>query len=60
MNPNLIFQLLELAISLAQTQLDRGDTGGALLDIVQKSVQAYEDYTGQSLDVNLIRPESSL
>ena len=60
MNPNLIFQLLELAISLAQTQLDSGDTGRALLDIVQKSVQAYEDHTGESLDVNLIRPESSL
>jgi hypothetical protein len=60
MNPNLISQLVELAISLAQTQLDSGDTEPTLLDIVHKSVQAYKDHTGESLKVNLIRKEKPL
>jgi hypothetical protein len=31
-----------------------------LLEIIQKGVQAYEDYTGKELDPRLIRPEDEL
>jgi len=57
MNPNLIAQLVQLAIYLAKTQLGGADIKHALLDIAQTSVQAYEDHTGQPLDLNLIRSE---
>ena len=60
MNPNLIFDLLELAITLAHTQVDSGDPTETLLDIVQKAVQAYEDHTGNILDPLLINAEDPL
>jgi hypothetical protein len=60
MKANLISKLVELAISLALTQLDRGDVERTLLDIVRKGVQAYEDHTGQQMDPNLIRTEAPL
>ncbi len=57
MNPNLIAQLVQLAIYLAKTQLDGPDIKHALLDIIQTGVQAYEDHTGQPLDPLLIKAE---
>jgi hypothetical protein len=57
MNPNLIFDLLELAISLTRTQLANGDATQTLMDLVQKSVQAYQDHTGETLDPSLIKGE---
>ena len=50
MNPNLIVNLVDLAIALAQSQLDSGDAKQALLGIVRKGVRAYEDHTGKPLD----------
>ena len=57
MNPNLIVNLVDVAIALAQSQLDSGDAKQALLGIVQKGVRAYEDHTGEPLDLSLIKAE---
>lgn len=57
MNP-LIAQLVQIAISLAKTQLDGKNAEQALLGIVQAGVQAHEDYTGRPLDPSLIKPEA--
>ncbi len=60
MTPNLIIELVQLAISLADTHLDGGDVAHILLGIVQKGVQAYEEQTGRTLNPALIRPENTL
>ena len=57
MRPNLIFDLVELAISLAQSHLNDEDVEGTLLDIVQKGVRAYEEQTGERLSPLLTRAE---
>ena len=62
MNPIVGLQILELAVSLAKTQasgkiqkdLNLADT---LLQIICKSVQAYQDHTGEPLDPALIKVE---
>ncbi len=60
MTPNLIIELVQLAISLADTHLDGGDVAHILLGIVQKGVQAYEEQTGRTLNPALIRAENTL
>jgi len=57
MNPTLIFQIVQVAIALAQSQLDSKDVANTLLGIVQKGVQAYEANTGLPLDPKLIKAE---
>ncbi len=57
MNPNLIVNLVDVAIALAQSQLNSGDAKQALLGIVQKGVRAYEDHAGEPLDLALIKAE---
>jgi hypothetical protein len=54
---DLIFELVELAISLAHAELDSEGVEPMLLDIIQKAVQAYEDHTGEKLDPFLIEAE---
>jgi hypothetical protein len=58
MNRSLVYQLVELAINLAQCELDSGDVEHALWKVVRKAIDAYEDHTGQPLDLNLIRSEN--
>jgi hypothetical protein len=60
MKSDLIFELVELAISLAQAEIDSGNVEQTLLDIVQKGVQAYEDHTGEQFDPLLIGVENTL
>jgi hypothetical protein len=65
MNTNIVFELVELAISLGQSQGDgttQGDPQVAqmLLDIIDKGVQAYQDHTGAPLDPSLINPETAV
>ena len=60
MNPNVITELIELAISLANTHLAGRDVTHILLDIIRKGVQAYEDQTGEALNPALIRPETTI
>jgi len=57
MNPTLIFQIVQAAIALAQSQLDSKDVANTLLGIVKKGVQAYEANTGLPLDPKLIKAE---
>lgn len=62
---NIIFEILELALSIAKTQAS-GNTqknatlAGLFIQIIRKAVQAYEDHSGEALDLSLIRPEQTL
>ena len=57
MNPDLILRLVDVAIELARSQMDSGDTKQALLGIVQKGMRAYTAHTGEPLDPSLIKAE---
>ena len=60
MKRNLILELMELSIALAETELDGGNVAHILLDIIQKGVQAYEHRTGEALDPHLIKAEDPI
>lgn len=60
MNTDLVLQLVELAIALAQSQLEGGELSHTLLDIIQKGVQAYEQHTGELLDPLRIQAEEPI
>ena len=57
---NLILQLIEVAIALAQSQLTPGDAADTFVGIVQRGVSAYQTHTGQPLDPSLIKAEAPL
>ena len=57
---NLILQLVEVAIALAQSQLEPGEAATALTGIVQRGIAAYEANTGQPIDLSVIKPEAPL
>jgi len=62
MNPNLAFEIANLAVSLAKTQASgklQQDASlvGILLQIIEKAVQAYQEHTGETLDPSLIKAE---
>jgi hypothetical protein len=63
MNTELIFEILDLAVSLvkAQTEGDSQDhlqLEQILLDIVQAGVEAYQQHMGEPLDPSLIKVEA--
>jgi hypothetical protein len=60
MNAQLVLQLVQVAISLAQSQLNSKDAASALLRIVQRASQAYEAQTGQPINLELIKPEAPI
>jgi len=65
MTPTLVFQIVELAVSLAKAQAggkvqQDATQAGILLQIIQKAVQAYQEHTGEVLDVSLIRAEDGI
>ncbi len=60
MNPQLVLDLVDVAISLARTQMNSGDAKQALVAIVQKGAAAYRDHLGEWLDPALIKPEEPL
>ena len=65
MNPNVAFQIVELAVALAKTQASGkvqqdATLTGILLQIIEKTVQAYQDHTGQALDPSLIKAEDAV
>ena len=62
MNPALVFNILELALSLAKTQLgvkaqEDANIAETLLQIVQKGALAYRQHTGEALNPALIKTE---
>jgi hypothetical protein len=60
MNENMIYNLLDLAISLAQSHLDGSDLEQTLFELAQKSKEAFEEQTGMPLDQRMIGPEFAL
>jgi hypothetical protein len=60
MKPDLIFGLVDLAVSLAQTQLDSKDIAPTLLEIARKAAKSYQDHSGEPLDLRLIAVEARL
>ena len=65
MNPDIVFQIVDLAVSLARTQASgkiQKDAvlAGILLQIVEKAVHAYQDHTGEPLDPALIKGEAAV
>ena len=65
MNPNLIFRIARLAMSLVEIHARQEDRSGSateeiLLEIVRIGIRAYEQHTGEPLDPGLIRAEAPL
>lgn len=58
MNPQLIFDIIALALSLVRGQ--NASVAGTLLQIIQKGAQAYQQHTGEALDPSLIKAEEPL
>jgi hypothetical protein len=62
---NTIFEILELALAVAKTQASGkvqkdATLAGLFIEIIKKAVQAYQDHTGEALDLSLIQPEQPL
>jgi hypothetical protein len=62
MNTYLIFQILDLAVTLAKAQFQGNaqqhfQVEQALLEIVQAGAQAYQLHTGQPIDPSVIKAE---
>jgi hypothetical protein len=60
MKPDLILDLVGLAIALAQAHMQSEDVEQTLIDIVTTAVAAYHDHTGEPLDPQLVGLESRL
>ena len=65
MNPDLIFEILDLAVSLAETQStgtvqQDATVAGTLVQIIQKAAQVYRQHTGETLDPSVIQAEEPL
>lgn len=60
MNPQLIFDLVALAIALAQQQLNSEDIEETLVEIITTAVAAYKDHTGEPVDPQLVGIEATL
>ncbi|HEY2382983.1 MAG TPA: hypothetical protein VGK48_17540 [Terriglobia bacterium] len=65
MNTNFALEIIELALSIVKSQTTgtvQQDAGlaAALVSIIGKAVQAYEQNTGQPLDASLIKAEPPL
>ena len=62
MNIDLIVEIINLALSLVNNALNGGQPAtavtAALVQILQKGAQAYQQHTGQALDPSLIHVES--
>ena len=65
MNPNVVWGIVALALTVAKTQASGKVQQDAmlavsLLQIIEKAVQAYQDHTGETLDPSLIRPKDAV
>ena len=62
MNPNLLIEIAELALSAAKAAASKHaaqdmDVEHTLLEIAQRTAYAYREHTGEPLDPSLIRIE---
>ena len=60
MDADMIIELIDFAISMAQSQFSGTELARTLLDIVGHAVEAYNEHTGDSLDTGLITAEGLL
>jgi hypothetical protein len=65
MNTNFAIEIIELALSIMKNQTTGKTQQDAtlvavLVSIIRKSIQAYEQQTGQPLDPSLIKAEDPL
>jgi hypothetical protein len=60
MNPRLIFELVELAITLAQAHMESEDLKDTLIEIVTKGALAYKEHTGEPMDPQMVGMEATL
>ena len=65
MNSDLVFEILELGVSLVRevatnNSKDNLSLEETLIELAQRTDQAYEDHTGQPLDPSLIRNEDPI
>ena len=65
MNPDVAFEIVNLAVSLVQALTTRkaqqdATLSSILLQIIARAIQAYHDHTGETLDPSLIKPEQVL
>jgi hypothetical protein len=65
MNPNLAFEIVELALALVRSQVtgkvqQDATVADTLLKIMQKGAEAYQAHTGEALDPGLIRFEAPI
>jgi hypothetical protein len=60
METDVILELIDIAISIAHNQFSGTDLKYALLDIVDRAVEAYNEHTGAALDADLITAEEAL
>ena len=65
MNPDVAFEIVNLAVSLVQAQTtgkaqQDATVSSILLRIIARAIQAYHDHTGETLDPSLIKPEQVL
>jgi hypothetical protein len=54
MSKDLVYQLVELVLTLAQNELDGSDTEQVLIDIIDKGLETYHDSAGMPLDLNRV------
>ena len=57
---DVIYELVELALSLMQTQLKDDDFETAVLDIIEKALHAYEEQTGEPLNPQLVQAQLAI
>jgi hypothetical protein len=60
MNPNLVLEIMELATSLVKSMASKDfqpelATEETLIELAQRTAQAYEEHTGEPLDPSAIR-----
>jgi hypothetical protein len=58
MNPQLLFDIIDLALSLVKSP--GANVANTLLQIIQKGVAAYQAHTGEPIDLSLIKAEEPI
>ncbi len=65
MNSELIFDILQLAVSLVETQM-RGSASQdlsvdeTLVEIIQKGAEAYRLHSGEPVDISFLKDEAEI
>lgn len=60
METETILELVDIAVSLAESQLSGSALANTLADIAHRGMEAYEAHTGESLNESSIEEEAEL